>query len=205
MGNGLLALLVPLLLLGCAGATTSSDDVQHHASPSPTIARPSAVPTATRSAPDFEGYAYALPWPEDQLVTQWRPATQMWDGMARIDHGNTYTDSVRTMDGDVFAFGYPTTGPAEDLQQLVARQANEWHGCDEQPGDEQPLDGGGEPGIMAVHQCGATTVLRWFGVHDGLGLALLMIVDADADQALARSHFEEYVSKLAWERKDGNS
>jgi hypothetical protein len=145
-------------------------------------------------------YPYTLPWPEDELIGGWRYATVAWDGEARINHGNQYTDSARTSDGDLFAFGYPTSGTAAELQTRIAQQAAEWHGCDAMASDEQPLAGGGEEGILAVHDCGGRTVIRWYAVHEGFGLIVALIVGTGADLAAARTHFEDRIAALIWER-----
>lgn len=143
-------------------------------------------------------YPYTLPWPDAELEGKWLYADLPWDGEARIDHGNQYTDSVRTQDGDLFAFGHEMSGTAADLQELVAQQATEWHGCDAEPTDEASLTGGGEDGVLAVHDCGGRTVLRWFAVHDAFGLAVALIVASDADLEVARSHFEDRIGELVW-------
>jgi hypothetical protein len=179
--GGLVAVIV---LAGCGSGGTPSGTASLAASES--------------ASAEARIYPYTVPWPDSDIETKWRYADTVWDGEARIDHGNEYTDAVRTNDGDLFAFGYETSGSAADLQALTARQAAEWHGCTEEPSDEQPLTAGGEEGILAVHDCGGQTVLRWFGVHDGFGLAVALILASDADPATARAHFEERIGQLVW-------
>lgn len=184
------AFLCVLLLAGCGSGGAPSATLG--GTPSPTS---SAAPTATEGA---RVYPYTLPWPAAELEREWQYADLAWDGEARIDHGNKYTDATRTQDGDLFAFGYQTTGTAADLQALVARQAAESHGCELDPREEQPLAGGGEDGVLAVHDCGGQTVIRWFGVHEGFGLAVALIVGSEADAEVARSHFEARIGELVW-------
>lgn len=176
-------LVVALVLVGCTSGNASPP------------ATPGVDATASGTA---RLYPYTLAWPEGELIGAWRYATAPWDGVARIDHGNRYTDSVRTTDGDLFAFGYETDGTVEELQALIADQATASHGCDHEPVDEAPLSGGSEPGILAVHECSGRTVLRWFGVHDGFGLAVALIVALDAELEPARAQFEERIGSLVW-------
>jgi hypothetical protein len=174
------------LLTGCADAPPSSGDVS---------IRPSLSPTA--QADTAADYPYRLPWPEDELETPWRLALVPWDGSARIDHGDKYTDSVRTSVGDLFAFGYPTTGSAADVRGVIARQATEWHGCDDQPTHEWLLAGGGVEGIEGLWYCGTIRVLRWAGVHEGFGMAIMLIVTT-SDLEDARAAFERSIGDLIW-------
>lgn len=182
----LLAALVAMLLAGCANAS----------SPSSTQSQPGTVAASPSEMARI--YPYALPWPADELESKWRYASTAWDGEARIDHGNEYTDYVRTHDGELFAFGYETSGTSADLQALTAQQSAEWHGCNEEPSEEEPLGGGGEEGILTVHDCGGRPVLRWFAVHDGFGLAVALILASDADPETARAHFEGHIGELVW-------
>lgn len=139
-----------------------------------------------------------MPWPADQLTSEWRFATAAWDGTSRIDHGNKYTDNVGTTDGSLFAFGLPTDGGAEDLRDLVSEQAAGWHGCDGEPSEERALSGGGADGIYGVYECGSTKVLRWFGVNDGFGLFIGLILASDEDFDEAATHFKKHISELEW-------
>ena len=66
-------------------------------------------------------------------------------------------------------------------------------------GGSKSLVGGGEDGILAVHDCGGRRVLRWYAVHDGLGLMVALIVASDADPDVARSQFEEQIDQLVWQ------
>lgn len=144
-------------------------------------------------------YPYAMTWPADELESRWRPADTQWDGTSRVDHGNEYTDYVRTTDGHLFAFGHAATTTAEEFEALVAEQAAEWHGCDETATEHEPLAVGGTDGILATYQCGPTSVLRWVGVHDGLALAVILLVADDADFDEARAHFTDRIGEgLAW-------
>jgi hypothetical protein len=198
----LFALLFPSLLLACGGPGTPSVTAPPNEAVSPisTVVPASTVPGPSPSIRPFAGYPYTIPWPADELQTEWRHATAMWDGTARVDHGNRYTDSVATTDGDLFVFGYPTTRSATDLQELIARQAADWHKCDDKATDEEPVNGGAVQGVMAVYRCGSMTVLRWVGVHDGFGLFIGLILDPDASPEVARSHFEQRVGHLIGQR-----
>ncbi|HEX6139006.1 MAG TPA: hypothetical protein VF013_00910 [Candidatus Limnocylindria bacterium] len=162
-------------------------------------ATPSPVQSVAPSPSEVASiYPYSIPWPADELETKWLYASTAWDGESRIDHGNMYTDEVRTRDGYLFAFGLPISGTAADMQELVALQATEWHGCSREPSEEHPLAGGGEEGIFAVHDCGGETVLRWFAVHKGFGLFAALIVAPDADPQTAQAHFEHQIGELVW-------
>jgi hypothetical protein len=41
-------------------------------------------------------------------------------------------------------------------------------------------------------------VIRWFAVHDGFGLTVMIIVAPDAEYDAVRRHFEERVAKITW-------
>ena len=186
MNRLILVACLVALLAGCAGAAPSSGGVS---------VSPALSPTPDAETP--ANYPYVLPWPSDELETPWRMALVPWDGSARIDHGNKYTDSVRTSVGDLFAFGYPTTGSAADVRDVIRRQATEWHGCDEQPTDEKPLAGGGAEGIAGLWYCGTMRILRWAGVHEGFGMAIMLIVTT-SDLEEARANFERSIGDLVW-------
>jgi hypothetical protein len=132
-----------------------------------------------------------MAWPPDELESKWRPADTMWDGTSRVDHGNEYTDYVRTADGHLFAFGHPTTAGVEDFEALVAELAAEWHDCAEEASEQETLAVDGTDGILATYQCGPTPVLRWIGVRDGVGMAVILLVTDGADVDQARAHFAE--------------
>jgi hypothetical protein len=176
---------------GSGGPSGAPSSAGAQSNPAPTTAAPS--PTARPRL-----YPYVLTWPEDQLRTTWRYASVAWDGEMRIDHGNAQTDSVKTLDGDLFAFGVETTGTAADLQQRIAANATREHGCDVEPLDEAALTGGGEEGILALHSCNGERVLRWFAVHDGFGLAAFLLLAPDVDADAARSRFEAAIAALTW-------
>lgn len=110
-------------------------------------------------------YPYTMTWPADELESKWRSADSAWDGTSRVDHGNEYTDYVRTADGHLFAFGYATATTAEQFEALVAEQAAEWHGCDAAATEQEALAVDGTDGILTTYQCGPTPVLRWVGVR----------------------------------------
>lgn len=191
--------MLALLLAACGnGAATTAENSATPTPESGVIGSPqvSVAPSSTAAG---RVYPYALAWPEEELETDWRYASAPWDGRARIDHGNKYTDSVTTTVGDVFAFGYETSATVVDLQALVASMAAEWHGCDERPVEEARLAAGGEDGILAVHDCGTRQVVRWFAVHDGFGLTVALIVAPEVDSNVARSQFEYQISQLAWD------
>jgi hypothetical protein len=161
-------------------------------SPSPTVA-----PSATSSA-SARMYPYSLPWPGEQVESDWRFAAAAWDGTARIDHGNRFTDSVETRDGALFAFGLPIGGGPEDLRDLVAEQAQAWHGCQREPSAEETVRGGGADGIFGVYACGGTPVLRWVGVHEGFGLFVGLIVAPGSDLDEVEARFKEHIGELEW-------
>ena len=197
------ALLIGLLLAICVGAcggTVVPASGAPASSGTPTVgpATPSAAPTGGRSAAASADYRYTLPWPADELETSWRYASVAWDGTSRIDHGNKYTDQVTTQDGDVFAFGYPTTISVAELETKVANQATEWHGCDAEPMEREALPAGGSEGIFAVYQCGSAPVLRWVGVHDGFGLFIALILKPFVDTEDAIARFKERIGALTW-------
>ena len=161
-------------------------------------ATPSVAPTVERSPAVSADYPYTLSWPEDELETSWRYASVAWDGTSRIDHGNKYTDQVTTRDGDLFAFGYPTTVSVAELESKVANQATEWHRCDGEPTEREALPAGGSEGIFAVYRCGSTPVLRWVGIHEDFGLFIGLILKpfVDTEEAIAR--FKERIRALDW-------
>jgi hypothetical protein len=127
-----------------------------------------------------------------------------WDGTSRIDHGNKYTDQVTTKDGDLFAFGYPTTISVADLESKVADQANEWHACDAEPMAREAHTGGGSEGIFSVYRCGSTPVLRWVGIHDGFGLFVGLILKPFVDTEEASTRFKERVGAMTWGPREAN-
>jgi hypothetical protein len=189
--RGLASLALVLLLAACAAQTQL---------PAASLAAPTAQAVSASPSQAAAEYPYTLPWPKDELIGGWRYATVPWDGESRISDGNRYTDSVLTRDGNLFAFGYNFTGTATEFQALIAQQAAAWHGCDVQASEEQPLAGGGEEGILAVHDCRGRTVIRWHAVHEGFGLIVALIVDTGADLAVVRAHFEDRIGGLIWER-----
>jgi hypothetical protein len=195
MRDRVLAAAMCLLLGACGGASVQSPTGSVAASISPT---PTAFAAATASEPAERLYPYSLQWPADELPAPWRFATTAWDGEARIDHGNAYTDSAEASDGSLFAFGYPTEGGAEGLSDLVAQQAQEWHACNAEPSVEEPLSGGGADGIYAVYACGSSTVLRWVGTHHGFGIFVGLILAPGVDLDQAASRFEERIGQLEW-------
>lgn len=161
---------------------------------------PSVLPSPTVSAAGARLYPYELTWPEDQLESEWRYAGEAWDGMGRIDHGGPLTDLVETTDGSLFAAGYPTDQSVEEFRDLVAGQAAVWHGCDREPVTEEPMTGGGAEGIYGEYRCRASTVHRWFGVHNGFALFVAMIVApaAGVDIDEVGSRFRQHVGALEW-------
>lgn len=134
----------------------------------------SASPEASEAAGPL--YPYVLQWPAESAVRDWQYATAPWDGVSRVDSGGRYTDLLLAREGRLFAFGMPTDGTPGDLRDLVSGQAEEWHGCEPEPAIEEPLTGGGSEGIYGEYACGGSTVARWFGVHEGFGLFVGLIV-----------------------------
>ena len=180
-----LAAALALLLTACGeGAATSET--------------PTASLDASPTAPAARIYPYTLEWPADELEGEWRLATAGWDGTAQINHGNPMTDVVETSDGSLFAFGAPTDADPEGFRDLVAQQAAEWHGCEPEPSDEEPLTAGGAEGIYGAYTCGSSTVLRWTGVHEGFGLFLGLILAPDADVEEAAARFKQRIPELQW-------
>jgi hypothetical protein len=179
--------MLVLVLGGCAAGEQPSSAPATIGSPEPSDRLASVV------------YPYAMAWPPDELETKWRPADTAWDGTSRVDHGNEYTDYVRTVDGHLFAFGFETTGDAEQLEALLAEQATEWHGCNADATEQEPLTMGGTDGILATYACGESEVLRWVGVRDGFGMAVILLVADDADFGEARDHFTDRLTGgLTW-------
>ena len=197
------ALLIGLLAvcLGACGGTNavpgSEAPVGSAVSTAPPVSS-SAPPTVEPTPAPAADYPYTLSWPEDELETSWRYATVAWDGTSRIDHGNKYTDQVTTKDGDLFAFGYPTTISVAELESKVASQATEWHGCDADATEKESLPAGGSEGIFAVYKCGSTPVLRWVSIHDGFGLFVGLILNPSVDTEDAIAGFKERISGLTW-------
>ncbi|MDH4142590.1 MAG: hypothetical protein OEV61_08260 [Chloroflexota bacterium] len=189
-----LATVMTVLLGACGNATPVQVGSMATATSSPS---PDIRPSATSSAP-ARLYPYSLPWPVDLVESDWRFATAAWDGTARIDHGNRYTDSAETRDGSLFAFGFPMTGGPEDLRDLVAEQAQAWHGCQPEPSAEEPVEGGVADGILGVYACGVTPVLRWVGVHEGFGLFVGLIVAPGSDVDEVEARFREHLAGLEW-------
>lgn len=199
MNRILLTGLVAICVGACGGTVVPASGAPvGSGTPTAGSATPSVAPTVERSAAAPADYPYTLAWPGDELETSWRYATVAWDGTSRIDHGNMYTDQVTTRDGDLFAFGYPTTISVAELESKVATQATEWHHCDGEPTKREALRAGGAEGIFAVYRCGSTPVLRWVGVHGGFGLFIGLILKpfVDTDDAIAR--FKERISALRW-------
>ena len=193
--TGLLAISVG----ACGGtAAPASGPAVSSGLPSAAPETPSGAPTTEASPAAAADYPYTLAWPEDELQTSWRYATVAWDGTARIDHGNKYTDQVTTKDGDLFAFGYPTTISVAQLESKFASQATEWHGCDAEPMEREPLPAEGSDGMFAVYRCGSTPVLRWVGINDGFGLFVGLILKPLIDTEDATARFKERIGGLRW-------
>ncbi len=196
------ALLTGLLTIcvGACGGTVvpASSAAVDSAAPTLRSTTPSVTATFKPSSASAAEYPYTLSWPEDELETSWRYASVAWDGTSRIDHGNKYTDQVTTRDGDLFAYGFPTTMSVAELESKVADQAVAWHHCDGEPTEREPLAAGGSVGVFAVYRCGSLPVLRWIGVHDGFGVFVGFVLKpfVDTDEAIAR--FKEQVGALTW-------
>ena len=199
MKGALLTGLLAICVGACGGTVGPASGAPiSSATPNTGSAIPSAAPTVERSAARPAAYPFTLTWPADELETSWRYATVAWDGSSRVDHGNMYTDQVTTSDGDLFAFGYPTTISGADLESKVATQATEWHRCDSEPMEKEAFRGGGSEGIFAVYRCGSTPVLRWVGVHGGFGLFVGLILKPFVDTQDAIARFKERIAALTW-------
>ena len=199
MKRALLTGLLAICVGACGGTVVpTSGALVSSGAPTAGPATPSVAPTVERSPAASADYPYTLRWPEDELETSWRHASVAWDGTSRIDHGNKYTDQVTTRDGDLFAFGYPTTISVTELESKVARQATEWHHCDREPTEREVLPADGSEGIFAVYRCGSTPVLRWVGIHGDFGLFIGLILKpfVDTEEAIAR--FKERIGALDW-------
>jgi hypothetical protein len=197
-----IALLTGLLAIcvGACGGTVVPAASAAVDSPSPTSgsATPSVTPTVKPSSASAADYPYTLSWPEDELETSWRYATVAWDGTSRIDHGNKYTDQVTTREGDLFAYGFPTTMSVAELESKVANQATEWHHCDREPTEREPLAAGGSAGVFAVFRCGSQPVLRWVGVHEGFGVFIGLVLKPFVDTEDVIARFKDRVGALTW-------
>jgi hypothetical protein len=197
--GALLVALSAILAAGCVGIAVPGSGVPARSgAPTAGLATPAAAPTVERTPAAAADYPYALPWPADELETSWRYATVAWDGTSRIDHGNKYTDQVTTRDGDLFAFGYPTTISVAELEAKVASQATEWHHCDAEPMEKEAYPAGDAEGIFAVYRCGSLPVLRWVGIHDDFGLFIGLILKPFVDTEEASARFKERVGALTW-------
>ncbi len=193
--TGLLAICVA----ACSGAFVPASGTPVASETSIAVpATSSVVPTTKPSPPPPADYPYTIPWPDDELETPWRYAFVAWDGTSRIDHGNKYTDQVTTKDGDLFGFGLPTTMSVAEFETKIVNQAAEWHDCEREPMQREPLEAGGSDGVFAVYECFSLPVLRWVGVHDGFGLFIGLILKplVDTEEAIAR--FKEGVGALTW-------
>lgn len=197
MKGALLSGLLAICVAACGTVVPPSGTPVASGTPTTRPATPSAVPTV-KPSPESADYPYSIPWPDDELETPWRYAFVAWDGTSRIDHGNKYTDQATTKDGDLFAFGFPTTMSVAELETKVADQAAEWHDCESEPTQREPLEAGGSDGIFSVYECFSLPVLRWVGIHDGFGLFVGLILKpfVDTDDAMAR--FKERVGSLTW-------
>jgi hypothetical protein len=196
-----LAAALVLVLTACAASPAASPTADESAMPTPSATpatTESVAPEPTPSDAAARMYPYALTWPAEELRNEWRYASTAWDGESRVDHGDQYTDVVRTSEGSLFAFGVPTDGTAEDMRDLVAEQAAEWHGCDAEPVVEEELSAGGAPGVFGQYQCRSINVLRWTGVHDGFGLFIGHILSVSADLDEASSRFKAQIAELEW-------
>lgn len=202
MKGALLTGLLAIYVSACGGTVVpASGALVSSGTPTAGLAMPSVAPTVERSPAASADYPYRLLWPAEELETSWRHASVAWDGTSRLDHGNKYTDQVTTRDGDLFAFGYPTTISVAELESKVARQATEWHHCDREPTKREALRAGGSEGIFAVYQCGSTPVLRWVGIHGGFGLFIGLILKPFVDTEDTITHFKERISALTWDSR----
>ena len=199
MKGALLTGLVAICVSACGGTVSPVSSALTSGGPSTAApATPSAAPTVKRSTAASADYPYTVAWPADELETSWRYATVPWDGTSRIDHGNKYTDQVTTKDGDLFAYGYPTTISVAELETKVATQAAEWHHCEAEPTQREALRAGASEGIFAVYRCGSTPVLRWVGIHEGFGLFIGLVLKPFVDTEVAAATFKERISSLTW-------
>ena len=185
-----------LLLTSCSGAPAGSSVTS--ASAAAASQAPPASASAQPSLVAGRPYQYTLTWPAEETNGEWQFATAAWDGESRVDSGNQYTDLLQVDDGRLFAFGVPTDEGPQELRGMVAEQAERWHGCDRDPTVEEALIGGGAEGIYGEYTCGGSTVLRWFGVHEGFGLFIGLIVGTDAEVDEASARFKEQVGELEW-------
>jgi hypothetical protein len=172
------------------------------ASPSPSAAATvatsaeasaSAVPTAFTSTT----YGYALMVPAGWTTVQ---ATAAWDGSGAPFSGDAVADQfIGPATASAWGFAAPTT---EDLagyvdERIAATATAASATCSPAPESQDPIDIGGEPGMLLSWNCGILINLA-VTVHDGTGYVYGLrdpSVHAATD-AEDRAIFEELLSSV---------
>jgi hypothetical protein len=142
----------------------SPDPTAEAASPSPTqAATPSPSPIVFTSTT----YGYSLTLPGDWTIIQ---AKAKWDGKGAPFHDVPEADQfVSKGASSAWFFGAPTKKDlAARVKESIAANAAE-HGttCPPVPEIQDPLDIGGEPGVLLGYNCGIL-INSAITVHDGV-------------------------------------
>ena len=173
-------LAVALLVGACSGA--SSQPSQASAEPSAVASAPSASssavadspsppasPTAAASATSFTSktYGYSLTPPAGWTTIQ---ATAKWDGKGAPFHDVPEADQfVSQGPASAWFFGAPTTKDltARVAESVEANAAEHGDTCPPVPEFQDPIEIGGEPGVLLGFNCGIL-INTAITVHDGV-------------------------------------
>lgn len=180
----LLVIGVAVSVAACSGAQPSSSVAPAAPSATPSAAAPtasaesspeapstsaSAASTASPSAALFTSktYGYSLTPPAGWTTIQ---ATAKWDGKGAPFHDVPEADQfVSTGPASAWFFGAPTTRDLKaQVAETVTASATE-HGdtCPPVPEFQDPIDIGGEPGVLLGFNCGIL-INSAVTVHDGV-------------------------------------
>lgn len=131
------------------------------------------------------------------LVPGWKPATEEWDGVQRIEGRGSLVDAVDVDDGLLFLYGMPWTGDVQAFADGVRANAVEHHDCSRPPLTTEETEIAGAPARIYTMQCGAgVPVVTVAMVHEGYGLVAAEILNdagpGPVDRLVAR------LAGLAW-------
>ncbi len=167
--------------------------------PTPSRASPASLPPLPTQSPTFESpfYRYAMTIAPGTRTRNWRPASRVWDGIARLDMAGPYTDQTGTPDGGLFLFG----AEAESLDAWFARvegNGSRYHACT--PAQNRlDVTIKGVPAIAFSQGCAlGTTMARVAIWKDGWGIGVWLGDTPAGEAATTRDRLIELLDGLEW-------
>jgi hypothetical protein len=177
-------LAVALLVGACSGAASSQAPQASPVpvQPSPTVAAPSTSPSAASESPSHAAsaspassaalftsktYGYSLTPPAGWTTIQ---ATAKWDGQGAPFHDVPEADQfVSQGPASAWFFGAPTSKDltARVAESVAANAAEHGDTCPPVPEFQDPIEIGGEPGVLLGFDCGIL-INTAITVHDGV-------------------------------------